>query len=134
MARGTFGDRTSLLEQRVGRGDLSGKVEVDQPYAKYQHETPGLNHPRGGSWKYLERALTENYQRYLDNLADNALDGDLVGAMRNNMENLSNELAHTAPVDEPPNPIKLRFSGSPRVYDNGALVYIRPPHDPRERE
>lgn len=134
---GTFDEQTRRLEQMVGDGELIGELVVDQPYAKYQHETPGLQHPRGGGWKYLERPLQEHYPQYLDRLADNVLDGDLVSAMANNMEHLNDQLAGSAPIDEPEDereePAMLRRSGSPRVYDGGEQVYYRPPESPRER-
>ncbi len=120
------------LQEDVGTGPLTGKVEVDQSYALRQHEDPTLNHPRGGEPFYLINPLIENANQYLATLAGEVLGGDLRGAMILNMENLTNKLPDTAPVDAPPNFIKLRFSGSPQVFDNGAKVYHRPPLDPRE--
>lgn len=39
-------------------GNVLGKLEAyivyNTPYARYQHETPGLHHEPGRKWKYLE--------------------------------------------------------------------------------
>lgn len=134
MARGEdFQKATQRLANNVGNGELVGEVVVDQPYAQYQHETMDLKHPRGGGPKYLERPFQEKYRQYLQNVADDILDGGGAEAMVQNMEGLSKSIAETAPVDELPNPIKLRYSGSPSVYSNGHQVYHRPPRDAREK-
>ena len=48
------------------------------------------------------------------------------------MEHLASKLDPAAPIDEDPNPIRLRRSGNPIVIDNGSEVYNRAPIDPPE--
>lgn len=129
---GTFGERMEFLKEEVGERDLSGKLRVDQHYAQYQHETFGLNHPRGGGPKFLTNPFMENVTGYVENLADSILDGRGVLAMAENMEDLSPRLDPAAPIDEDPNPIRLRRSGNPIVIDDGQEAYNRAPQDPRE--
>lgn len=129
---GDFGARIEVLKELVGEGDLTGKVVVNQHYAQYQHETFGLNHPRGGGPHFLSNPLYQGGAGYIQNLADNVLDGGLIMAQSENMEDLSSKLDPAAPIDADPNPIRLRRSGNPIVLDNGAEVYNRAPIDPPE--
>jgi hypothetical protein len=116
-----------LVRDRVGQGKIVGKLRVNQVYAKYQHERMDLSHPRGGGPKYLERPLLQNAGHYLQRIANEIPDGDPVAGMIDAMENLNDAMAAAAPVlfDN------LRRSGNPKVYDRGALVYNRPPQQPR---
>lgn len=129
---GTFGKRTLELADIVG-GKKVGKVEVDQVYAVVQHQgfwltgpNAGriiLNHPGGGEAKFLEKPLFLNTGKYLHRLADSVLDGTLVEAMIENMEDLSEEVFKRAPRDFE----DLRNSGHPTVRDGRRKVYDRPP-------
>lgn len=49
---------------------LSAAVTYDTPYAVAQHEDPTLNHPRGGEARWLENALNDNADRYVEHIAD----------------------------------------------------------------
>lgn len=115
------------LRDQVGAGKLTGKLRVDQIYAKYQHERLDLKHPRGGGPKYLEGPLFARYQDYLQHLADAVLSGDLEDAMAKCMEALDSAMGAAAPIDHN----NLRRSGNPRVYSNGRKVYDRAPHQRR---
>jgi hypothetical protein len=127
---GTFFAGCDLLRENVGDGDLVGTVEVNQHYALEQHENFGYIHPRGGGPKYLSQPLEENSAGYLQELGEAVLGGSLVAAMIENMEDLSSHLDPAAPIDEDPNYFRLRRSGNPKVTDQGAEVYNRPPEDP----
>lgn len=129
---GDFSERMRELQERIGEGILRGEVEVNQHYALEQHENMNYEHPRGGGPKYLSEPLMNKAEAYLGELADNVLEGNLASAMALNMEHLSAELDPAAPIDEDPNPIRLRRSGNPKVFDDGQEVYNRPPLDPRE--
>lgn len=118
------------LRDQVGPGKLTGKLRVDQIYAKYQHERLDLRHPRGGGPKYLEGPLFANYQHYLQRLAGSVLSGDLEDAMIRCMEALNSAMSAAAPIDHN----NLRRSGNPRVYSNGRKVYDRAPHQRRMSE
>jgi hypothetical protein len=120
---GTFMERTEVLLDRVGYGDLGGRVVVDQPYAQDQHETLVYVHRGGGRARYLGEPLYAHYPRYMQRLADAALDGDLTQAMVRNMEDLSGEVYDNAPFEFG----DLKASGHPIVYDDGVPVYDRPP-------
>ena len=45
---------------------------IANDYALYQHETEGLNHPRGGGPFYASKPLQDNIERYLKALAEQA--------------------------------------------------------------
>ncbi|PLS86468.1 MAG: hypothetical protein CYG60_07090 [Actinobacteria bacterium] len=132
MSPGSFFAGVEALEENVGEGLLEGKVVVDQHYALDQHENFNYEHPRGGGPKYLINPLLEHVPAYVENLGEAVLGGNLVQAMAANMEDLSSHLDPAAPIDEDPNPIRLRRSGNPIVIDNGTEAYNRPPVDPRE--
>ena len=132
MAGESFFEGIEALKERVGQGDLVGKVEVDQHYAQHQHETFGYLHIRGGGPHYLRNPLLDNAARYVSDLADNVLEGDLAESMAESMEDLQDHLDPAAPIDAEPNPIKLRQSGHPTVTDDGTIVYDRPQLHPRE--
>lgn len=62
-------------------GDLAGSADVavegneaavsyDSPYAVRQHEDLDAHHPNGRKAKYLERALDDNAQALLQEMAD----------------------------------------------------------------
>lgn len=127
-----FFERIDALKADVGIGDLVGEVEVNQHYALDQHENFNYEHPRGGGPKYLINPLLEHHLVYLDLLGEAVLGGSLIAAMAESMEHLTTMLDPAAPVDEEPNPIRLRRSGNPKVTDNSVEVYNRPPIDSRE--
>lgn len=113
-------------------GDLVGELVVDQHYALDQHENLSYEHPRGGGPHYLRNPLLMHYAVYLQWLQAGLEADSMAEAMASAMEHLSTLLDPAAPIDADPNPIRLRRSGQPFVHDNGALVYHRPPQDPRE--
>lgn len=127
MGSATFVAALKELGERVGEGHLIGRVEVDQVYAQFQHEGLDLNHPRGGQAKYLEQPLFAGHRTYLERVAANVLDGDVVAAMASSMESLSAEVFKLAPVEF----YDLRASGHPYVVRTGAIEYDRPPTQPR---
>jgi hypothetical protein len=133
-----MGDASSFLagierlEEKVGQGLLTGKLKVNQHYALDQHENFSYEHPRGGGPKYLAGPLMAMYPLYLAWLQVALLEYGLANQMALNMEDLSDKLDPAAPIDESPNPIRLRRSGHPIVIDNGEIVYDRAPLDPRE--
>lgn len=137
---GSFQEGCIELEKRIGHGDLSGKVIVDQVYAASQHEGTWVtgplaghvirNHPRGGQAKFLEQPLFEKASDYMRNLADAVHDGFLTQAMAENMEDLADEVHDKAPREHE----ILRNSGHPVVTDDGETVYDRPPIFPRLSE
>lgn len=130
---GDFVSRIDQLQWAVGIGDLVVKVEMDQVYAKYQHERTDLRHPRGGEAGYLRNALHMNQGEYLQHLANRLLtaDGsDLVSGAVDVARQLSRQGEQRAPVEF----VNLRRSGHPTVTDNGAVVFDEPPAVPRLSE
>ena len=122
--REPFDKRMRELSERVGEGNLTGTVEVDQVYARYQHEGLDLNHPEGGQAKYLEAPLYADHNGMLERLAGNVLEGDLEGAMIDNMEGLSNRVYELAPFEFG----DLKASGHPKVTNGDEVAYDRPPN------
>lgn len=126
----SFDERIGDLQHQVGDGRLVGALEVDQRYARYQHEELQLRHTAGRTAKYLERPLLANTTKYMRTLAGAVLDGDLGKAMADNMEHLSGEVERVAPIDEN----DLPRSGHPVVTSGGRVVYDRAPQVARLTE
>lgn len=120
---GTFDERITELMERVGGGELTGHVEVSQIYAEYQHNGLDFHHPRGGQALYLQAPLMERFPLYLEAVAKTVLDDGGKAGMIASMEDLSDAVAVTAPVEF----ANLRASGHPYVTDNGEVVYDRAP-------
>jgi hypothetical protein len=118
-----------LLDQ-VGEGNLTGKLRVDQVYARYQHERGDLSHPRGGQAKYLSEPFMANYRDYLARVARSFLDGDPERTMAQCMESLATRVGSATPVLFS----NLRRSGNPQVFSNGSRVYDRPARQRRMSE
>lgn len=135
----TFGERIDRLKALVGTGQLTGMVTFDQVYAFNQHEGYWLNflgkdgpktikdHPGGGMGKFLTLALTgplavENFQRIADHVLDDE-EGALIRAMADSAEATAAQASAWAPIEFG----DLRESDHPQVFDNGTVVYDRPP-------
>lgn len=126
----SFDAAMARLSRDVGVGTVRGSVEVDQVYARYQHEGLDFRHPRGGQAKYLEQPFYANAPVYLQDIAARVLHGDLTQAMADCMEDLSGEVFDHAPIEF----LDLRASGHPVVTQGGAVVYDRPPMQARLTE
>jgi hypothetical protein len=127
----SFDKALDTLSARIGKGPIRGSVEVDQVYARYQHEGLDFNHPRGGQAKYLEQPFYANVPLYMRDLAARVLpDGALVAAMSDVVEDLSGEVFDRAPIEF----LDLRASAHPTVRRGGAVVYDRPPMQARLTE
>jgi hypothetical protein len=127
---GTFQARTDELAHKVGHGDLKGRVEVDQIYARFQHERADLRHPRGGGPFYLRKAMMEHGQQHLVTIGRSILETGGVHAMADAMDEVVGLLPQYTPVEFG----YLRDSGHAQVFDNGALAYDLPPIVPRLSE
>jgi hypothetical protein len=127
-----FFTRIAELDDRVGHGDLTGTVIVDQVYAQYQHEGLNFHHPRGGQALYLQRPLMSNFGRYLEDIAATILDEGPNPAMIRNVEDLAEEggVATRAPILYD----NLRASGHPIVTSDGTVIYDRAPRQHRLSE
>lgn len=126
LVRGTFGDRAQLLKDAVGNGHLIGYLEVNQIYARYQHEGVDFFHPDGGEWNYLRGPFFAEIMRYMQMLADGTITeegSDILGAMIDVMEDLSLQVFDHAPWEF----ADLRASGHPSVESEGDVVYDRAP-------
>lgn len=123
--KGTFGDRIDELTARTGsdQSRLRGVVIVDQRYAHFQHERLDLHHPRGGHARYLAVPLEQKYRGYLEEIASGFLDDGGRDAMVRAMEDLSDSLYESAPVEF----WDLRRSGHPVVEHGVRVIYDRPP-------
>lgn len=126
----SFDERIQELAEQVGDGALVGKVEVNQRYAKYQHERLDLRHEPGRIPRYLATPLFEQNPAHMQRLANNVLDGDLAKAMADNMEDLADKVEQLAPIDEN----DLPRSGHPTVASEGSTVYDRAPKRARLTE
>lgn len=128
---GDFFERIDELADRVGDGNLEGKIEVDQIYAHYQHEGLDLRHPRGGEALYLQRPTLGDASQHMQKIADRTLQPEgPKGGMKDVVEDISRAVSVRAPVDFN----NLRRSAHPTVTDNGAVVYDRPAEQRRLTE
>jgi hypothetical protein len=126
----SFDAAMARLSERIGHGNVKGSVEVDQVYARYQHEGLDFNHPRGGQAKYLEQPLFANVALYMQDIAAQVLTRGPVAGMSDAMEDLSGEVFDKAPIEF----LDLRASGHPVVTQGGAVVYDRAPMQARLTE
>jgi hypothetical protein len=121
-----FSDNIDRLVKATPR-KITGAVKVDQVYAHYQHEHPEFHHPDGGEAFYLKTPLYAKADKYLERLAEGAIQSDgtsgLKDAMIENMEDLSREVYDRAPWEFG----DLRASGHPTVAEGEEVVYDRPP-------
>lgn len=120
---GTFDKRMKEIGERVGDGNLTGRVVFNQVYAQRQHEALHYRHPAGGQAKYLYNALMAGYIPALRDIARVALTGGIVGGMIKGTEDIARDAADRAPFEF----ADLRNSAHPLVTDGGARVYSRPP-------
>jgi len=129
---GDFAERIDELMEKVGTGDLVGKVEVSQLYAQYQHEGLDFHHPRGGQALYLQQPLMSHADEYMQKIASGILDDGGKRAMEECVENLAEEggVASHAPILW----ANLRASGHPSVSEDGVTTYDRPPRQHRLTE
>lgn len=140
MAQSTFYARVEELSRRVGSGLLMGQVRVEQVYAHYQDSGIGppqnphipasaFHHPRGGRAGYLSDSFAVRGPLYLERLAA-AVTASPEPLWRT-MEACMDDLAEVVYRDAPREFWVLRNSASPRVEDDGRLMYLRPASIPR---
>ena len=63
-----YGDLRGELARPRRKGNLSWQVGSSLPYARYQHEGTGFNHPRGGGAKFLEKPFRDNVDKYIEEI------------------------------------------------------------------
>lgn len=122
----SFFDRIDELSDAVGHGTVSVSVEVDQVYAHYQEVGAELSHPRGGMAFALREASVAHADKHMETLAGRAVTEDgshLREAAIDVSEATVADYYELAPRDYD----DLRDSGHPKVTDEGAIVYDRPP-------
>lgn len=137
-----FFERTGALAEMVGDGNLVGHFSVNRIYAVNMHEQGWRNfmgrygpkeikrYHQGGGPKFVEGPLKANYPAYYQNLADAALKGKLLEAMKENVEDQDDQLQVAAPEREG----DLKRSGAWRVLDDGKLVFSKESAVPYEDE
>lgn len=123
---GDFSERIDELEQRIGPGNLEGKVIVDQVYAKYQHERLDLHHPRGGGPKYLTEPLFDDRNDYLEKVARTVLDDGGKRGLADAMDDLAGKTGSGIATHAPVLFGDLRESGHSEVFEDGTQVYDNP--------
>lgn len=120
---GTFNERTRELADLIGSGKMVARVEVDQVYAKYQHERLDLKHPSGGKAMFLRDPLYSTAPDSLHHLASRLLlEGPLPG-MQHAAEAVANGVREQAPIEFG----DLKNSSHVTVEDSGVIVHDRPP-------
>lgn len=127
----SFSERMRLLEEAVGEGNITAGVDVDQPYAQDQHETPYRH--RVGQMKYLSEPLFSNVNELMVGIAESVLteDGsDLQDGMQNTAIKMADFVRDNAPKDTG----RLRESASPYVKEGAVETYRVPAIAPREED
>jgi len=122
---GDFKARLDQLREMTGsrEGTVRASVTVDQVYAHFQHEHLELHHPRGGHAKFLERPFMEHYREYLAAYARTVLRNGGHEALKQSMEDLSDQVELAAPREWG----DLMKSGHPKVELGERTVYDREP-------
>lgn len=128
-----FIERTHFLEDRVGDGDITSGVLVDQPYAEKQHNYPYRH--RAGQMNYLGGPLMGDAFAHVERIARNVITdygSDLPDTMESIADDMAGYVERFAPLGPPIDPYVLRGSASPYVIDGGVEVYRRPAATPRD--
>jgi hypothetical protein len=128
---GSFDERIRFLEDAVGDGNITAGVDVDQPYAQDQHETPYRH--RKGQMKYLSEPLFANIGPLMSKIANEVITeegSNLSSAMRDTADEMAEYVADNAPVDTG----RLSESASPYVREGLTETYRRPAIAPREED
>jgi hypothetical protein len=122
---GTFVARIDELQEKVGRGDLTLRVNVHQAYAAAEHVRMYYRHPRGGMANYLEMPFESEHGDMLRILADGVLE-DLNAAAIDAVGKFEEWVREFAPVMSE----TLRDSCNLYVEDNGGQIYEKPQEAP----
>lgn len=124
----SFFDRIDELISDTGEHHARGAVEVDQVYARYQHEGLELNHPRGGQAQYLKVPMVDRADEHMRRLAKHVLEpGGIADGMREVVETVAREVHDLAPREFD----DLRNSAHLTVVKDDTTVFDRPPLVPR---
>lgn len=59
---------SAYYRTEVTRDGITAEVGFSSPYALKQHESLEFNHPQGGEAKFLQKALEENIDKYIDKI------------------------------------------------------------------
>lgn len=106
---GTFSDGLRELEERIGHGDLTGRVSFTGAAAVPLHEFPRRGPPTwegkteldytapGTGPGYLRDPLLERSARYMQAIADDLLEAGPRGAMEDAMDDLKAEAVRRVP-------------------------------------
>lgn len=124
---GTFPVFIEHLVERVGHGELVGRVEFDQVYAHYQEVNDWFAHPRGGQAHYLGGTLLGEAEDSYGAIARELLDEGPVHGMIDAVEHLAEASQNRAPWEKS----HLKHSAHPTVTSDGELVYDRAPEQER---
>ncbi len=129
----SFDEGILVLEGLVGDGLMEGVLEFNQVYASAQHTSTWFSgplrghiirhHPHGGGPHYITEPMLEEAGVYMQTVADHVLTDGTVAGMVAAVEKWADDASPRAPVEFG----DLRESAHPKVYENGALVYDRPP-------
>lgn len=130
-ADGSFDERIKYLEEVVGEGNITSGVDVDQPYAQDQHETPYRH--RIGQMKYLGEPLLANAGELMGIIAHNVLTED-GSNLADGMQQVADRMAGFVEDNAPKDTGRLRESASPYVMDGLLETYRRPAIAPREED
>lgn len=112
------------LIDRTAGPNVEAKVVVDQIYAKFQHESLDLRHPRGGRAKFLEFPLFENRDAWIEEFAVGLLNARTSAA--NRWGGLGRKLVRRVAVEAPIEFGDLRQSGALTVKEGGSVIIDEP--------
>jgi hypothetical protein len=122
---GTYVAGLDRFLAQFGRGDLVMRCRVDQVYAKYQELRDDLVLHGGGQHHYLRDTIFDS--GHLQTLADHTITPD-GSQIRRGAVQVAEDLVHGVFTRAPFEFGDLRASGAPRVTDDGAVIYERPPN------
>lgn len=127
----SFQERTRLLMDQVGHGDITAGCLVDQPYAQDQHETLDYAHTHGGGPFYLGGPLFSHSVELIAELAPKVITKE-GSNVQEGMIHIADTMAGYVRDNAPVLSSRLRHSAEPWVKDNGHEIYRRPSSAPRE--
>lgn len=123
---GDFTAKIDELIERVGRGRLTMRGNVHQPYAAAEHQRQYYRHPRGGMPDYLATPFEAGREGMLEELAEAF--PDLNEGAISVVQNFEDWVQEFAPVQFD----VLRNSVNLYVEEDGASYFEKPQAAPYE--
>lgn len=124
---GNFVERMEELKKLVGTGKIQTTITVSQAYARRQHQSPNLRHPRGGHAFFLSQAFLAAQREHYQRVAQELFRGNTQAQFIKFGEKVARDSSKGSPIELG----NLRNSDSVSVKVGGRTIYKRPARKPR---